>query len=1140
MRKYLLFVLFAISFLNRVKAEVLMPTIDTNHEGLGTALWMTYYHAETEDGASIDTRIDYQIVSERTVNGENYSVLSASDRFGENMPMNLLYRQEENKVYLLCDSLGEKKLILDFDLKVGDEFTTFDGDKLIVKETGLFNEYDSLLYKYGEMSEIRPRMLRLTDKDGHEDVWIEGIGSVYWGIVPNSLTNERVFGGKKCRIISSRVTLVKSVISFQYGAFFNANEPQYKFRAFELNTFDNDEEMTDFLNKIQYQKDFLSLCFEGDTLCVKGTASLNCYTTFIECFMSENNETELHIGQHVFPGYEKDCLGPKWVNVRIPGFQSGIYHFTSWSGPKPATYPLDVTLVCKGTAQEYFPEGTKWTEIRMDTTKYDSWYSKVGDEWVPNFETIEYYVKGEADRFTLDRDTKSFKCIYTDGPERSDSLTLYLYEGNVNNNMGVHVTVPLLHECGEVLWPGTAYQFDWEVGKMIEFKEILDANTTYLYPPGSFDFGRIEEIKEGTFGGVRPLNYVDLNGVRIIQGIGVTTWNDGECIFGPVKPYEALSFMRQVSPVGTVQSETRDFRSMLVHFERDGEVLYDVWPEKSDNSVAINEENFPDEYFRQYLLSKDYGQDGILTAEELKGIKTLILNFDKAEEAAADLVPKIPLRSLKGLEFFTELEVLNCNDCLLTELNLTCNNKLKELECAGNKLTELDLSQNRELRSINCSLNKLEDLDIANNEALTSFIGSHNPFHSALDFSYQHNLKTLYVALCNLNSLDLSQNPELTTLSCIGNDLTYLDLSHNPKLIELYCGDNHGLTEINLKNCPKLQLVLCDECQLKALDLSQCLDLKRVSCINNQLESLILNPDAEVQNSLYILGNRLSEQAMLDFINSLHPNTTSDPIMYRLYAMGPADKEKNECTEKVIKAAYERGWTIFDSTGKVYVAPEVPNVCDFEPILTEGRTWNYVVHDTYTMTDYCHSLQVGGDTIASDIPCKKILYIQDGKVQLHSLMYEKDGRVYSRSDDYTDEIKTEDGEWTLLYDFNLKEGETFEWMGESYRVVETDTLNTYDHKRRRIHFCKEGWEYNKGVFTWIEGIGGKDGLDMPFMLPFNRYVIYLESCYDGRDIIYSPKGNEPSCYTFSGSGYSTPKVSTVTFFMTWGIRGLSL
>ena len=38
---------------------------------------------------------------------------------------------------------------------------------------------------------------------------------------------------------------------------------------------------------------------------------------------------------------------------------------------------------------DYFPQGTKWTEIRLDTLKYDSWYSKVGDEWVPNYETIE-------------------------------------------------------------------------------------------------------------------------------------------------------------------------------------------------------------------------------------------------------------------------------------------------------------------------------------------------------------------------------------------------------------------------------------------------------------------------------------------------------------------------------------------------------------------------------------------------------------------------------------------------------------------------------------------------------------------------------------------------------------------------------
>ena len=75
--------------------------------------------------------------------------------------------------------------------------------------------------------------------------------------------------------------------------------------------------------------------------------------------------------------------------------------------------------------QEYYPEGTKWTEIRLDTLKYDSWYSKVGDQWVPNFETIEYYVKGEYTTMYGEK----YKCVYTNGPEWTDSLTLGIQEG---------------------------------------------------------------------------------------------------------------------------------------------------------------------------------------------------------------------------------------------------------------------------------------------------------------------------------------------------------------------------------------------------------------------------------------------------------------------------------------------------------------------------------------------------------------------------------------------------------------------------------------------------------------------------------------------------------------------------------------
>ena len=104
----------------------------------------------------------------------------------------------------------------------------------------------------------------------------------------------------------------------------------------------------------------------------------------------------------------------------------------------------------------------------------------------------------------------------------------------------------------------------------------------------------VKNVRKGYFGGVRPLKYVDLDGKapandpnsyiincdtkggRIIQGIGITEWNNGVCLFGPPNPYHAF---QQYEDYHWISYPDRH-RSMLVHFERNGEVLYDVWPEK--------------------------------------------------------------------------------------------------------------------------------------------------------------------------------------------------------------------------------------------------------------------------------------------------------------------------------------------------------------------------------------------------------------------------------------------------------------------------------------------------------------------------------------------------------------------------------
>ena len=319
---------------------------------------------------------------------------------------------------------------------------------------------------------------------------------------------------------------------------------------------------------------------------------------------------------------QRDMTGSAWPSVTwIEGisFGCGIY----WSGMEGNLYEmrnnaLDVTAVLQScydgdtcifkaddvtalpvgenNVQEYYPEGTKWTEIRLDTLKYDSWYSQVGGEWLPNYETIEYYVKGEYVEKNVD-DPFRYKEVYTNSPEWTDSLTLLLLEHVGAEYVGPNnVMVSVLrsdYEGNSVPWyPAMAYQYDWSEGEGLYYEDIVLANTTCIPFPRYF-YGVIDEIKSGDFGGVRPLQYADLDGKapesapndpirntdtqggRMIQGIGMTEWNDGECLFGPSRLYDASGLGLQ----------GRHYRSMLVHFERNGEVLYDVWPMKAASGI---------------------------------------------------------------------------------------------------------------------------------------------------------------------------------------------------------------------------------------------------------------------------------------------------------------------------------------------------------------------------------------------------------------------------------------------------------------------------------------------------------------------------------------------------------------------------
>ncbi|MFH7445137.1 hypothetical protein RA265_29005, partial [Pseudomonas syringae pv. tagetis] len=68
-----------------------------------------------------------------------------------------------------------------------------------------------------------------------------------------------------------------------------------------------------------------------------------------------------------------------------------------------------------------------------------------------------------------------------------------------------------------------------------------------------------------------------------------------------------------------------------------------------------------------------------------------------------------------------------CDECALTQLDLSACTGLKTLNCYGNELTSLDLSHNTALTDLRCASNHLTALDLSHNTALTgvmtSFIG---------------------------------------------------------------------------------------------------------------------------------------------------------------------------------------------------------------------------------------------------------------------------------------------------------------------------------------------------------------------------------------------------------------------------------
>lgn len=237
----------------------------------------------------------------------------------------------------------------------------------------------------------------------------------------------------------------------------------------------------------------------------------------------------------------------------------------------------------------------------------------------------------------------------------------------------------------------------------------------------------------------------------------------------------------------------------------------------AESMVEINEANFPDSIFREYVKTLDTSDDGKLSDAEIAAVKEIDVS-DKS------------IKSLEGIEVFTSLEKLDCSRCEVTSLDVSGMSNLKELNCSVNydhalydeegileyTLSGLYLTGCSKLEVLYCSSGKL----------------------SSLLFDSYTNIKNLNCSNNQLTSLSINYSVNLIELDCSVNKLTELDVKGCTNLKTLSCQQMDTLTSLDITGCSALGALHCRKTKIDSLDVSGCSELYALNCSDTLIGSL--------------------------------------------------------------------------------------------------------------------------------------------------------------------------------------------------------------------------------------------------------------------------------------------------------------
>ncbi|MGC6430200.1 MAG: T9SS type A sorting domain-containing protein [Jejuia sp.] len=276
------------------------------------------------------------------------------------------------------------------------------------------------------------------------------------------------------------------------------------------------------------------------------------------------------------------------------------------------------------------------------------------------------------------------------------------------------------------------------------------------------------------------------------------------------------------------------------------------------------------------------------------------------------------ITDLTGIQDFLALQVFNCANNAIVELDLSANTALTNITCSNNALefvdirngnnaviTAFDAINNPNLYCINvdigvignipagwtkdpianynsdCELNRFTPIPDNNFEQALIDLGIDNgPLDNQVLTSSIEYLNALNVSGKNIESLEGIQSfLSLTELDCSNNFLDELDLSGMLNLEALYCSSNYFLTNnsaningvLNIDGVNNLSVLFCSGNLLADLNVSDKMNLQNLDCSDNKITNLDISSNALLQDlncsSNAIANLDISDLSVLETVN---------------------------------------------------------------------------------------------------------------------------------------------------------------------------------------------------------------------------------------------------------------------------------